>query len=360
MKKLIKYLGFVAVLSVLLFNGCTKDNSDDIGSQQEAETIENPENTTQFVEDQNKEVYNYLLSLGFSAEDIVEMNDSYWVEGDIRFGKDMTVPEYKKSGDGLTSQRRFSFLISNPDDVTVRATAAMNPFLAQIDAAIVRWNNASSRLQLRRITTGTADISIDLDNALVDGFGRVLCGLGAMPTGGQAGPTIFYNDTEVQRIVTAQGTNLNEMRIRTLNHELGHNIGFAHTNSNDGLKIPGTPTNDAISVMNGGQCGTGATTPSANDRSALRILYPQLALNPTSINLIWSNISTVNITGTGPVSVSLSGDPGLILFHGSTSGTTLNLTAPTTFEVFKQSGSGFSRIFLNSSGSTVDMAFVNF
>jgi len=69
-----------------------------------------------------------------------------------------------------------------------------------------------------------------------------------------------------------------------MTHELGHTIGFRHTNWDDlgepetllGLfHIEGTPEgNDPHSIMNGGNATSGFSGLSYYDKVALRALYP--------------------------------------------------------------------------------------
>jgi hypothetical protein len=93
------------------------------------------------------------------------------------------------------------------------------------------------------------------------------CGQAPLPSGGAPGPWVEIDQAEV-------AGNSFQQRRRTIIHELGHTIGFDHTNGSLGSPVPGVPNTDAASLMNGGQCGTGATVLSANDRAATVALYP--------------------------------------------------------------------------------------
>lgn len=66
---------------------------------------------------------------------------------------------------------------------------------------------------------------------------------------------------------------------RNIVHELGHTIGFRHTNWQSrgeptAIQIAGTPTTDAASVMNGGTADVQWAGFSGNDKVAVRALYP--------------------------------------------------------------------------------------
>jgi hypothetical protein len=59
----------------------------------------------------------------------------------------------------------------------------------------------------------------------------------------------------------------------TLIHELGHCVGFTHTNGNDGVHIPGTPKADGLSFMNTSlNRFTGSLT--KGDMLAIKYMYP--------------------------------------------------------------------------------------
>lgn len=354
MKNLKKHFVFFVCISLILLNGCTKDQVNVVPSEGSQAALEE---SIEVIQDPDNQVYNYIVSLGFNEETIEQSPRYYAVEGDIMFPKDMVVPEPRKKGSGLTEQRYVGPLINDPSPTTVRAGTGMAPFIPQIDDAIQRWNNAVSDVTLVRTTATNADITITLNNSLSDPYGNPLCGLGSWPTGGQAGATITYNNTETAANTTG---NLYQQQVSVLTHELGHNLGLAHTGTSSGNHIGGTAYTDANSIMNAGTCGVLPASLSYYDALALRKIYPRLELNPSSVSLFSSTIKVVNVMGTGPVTVRLSGDPGLVLWHGSSSGTTLNLTAPTTIEVQKQWGSGFSRIMLDSNGSNVDMTSVYF
>jgi hypothetical protein len=112
-------------------------------------------------------------------------------------------------------------------------------------------------------------------------LGSNICGNAYTPINGQAGNRVNINVNVVASFSTLQ-------RRRTITHELGHAIGFAHTNwssigeTNAGnwqgslQHIFGTPTGtDVNSLMNGSECNFGATALSNNDILTAQFLYPE-------------------------------------------------------------------------------------
>jgi hypothetical protein len=66
--------------------------------------------------------------------------------------------------------------------------------------------------------------------------------------------------------------------MRTICHEMGHNVSLRHTNwssrgESTATAVPGVGGTDASSLMNGGQCGSGATVLSTKDKQAAAVLY---------------------------------------------------------------------------------------
>lgn len=144
------------------------------------------------------------------------------------------------------------------------------------------WNNVPNcRINLSA-TTGPTSVDIWITAAdLAPG----VCGEARFPMNGRAGTRIMIDVGEISGNSFAQ-------RQRTIAHEIGHAIGFRHTNWQfwnepqvrtddvgahaDATHIMGTPTgNDPISLMNGRECGIGATTLSNFDILAVQFLYPE-------------------------------------------------------------------------------------
>lgn len=70
-------------------------------------------------------------------------------------------------------------------------------------------------------------------------------------------------------------------RIFLLAHEVGHNLGFRHTNvtnNPNAILIPGTTSNDPNSVMNSNTCGLFWNGFSEKDRYAIKELWPTSAI----------------------------------------------------------------------------------
>ncbi len=179
----------------------------------------------------------------------------------------MVVPDNSKP---KTEQYYTGSIVNaaNKGNIRVMVDASMTSMNAEVTSAVNQWNavsNSSARFTI--VTSGAYDILIKDEN-LGDGY----CGQGTFPSGGAAGNLIKINKAYIAANSFAQ-------RQRTITHELGHNISLRHTNwsaNGEGAAtpVPGVGGTDASSLMNGGQCNSGATVLSSKDKLATAALYP--------------------------------------------------------------------------------------
>lgn len=216
----------------------------------------------------------YILSLGFKRENIVDHGDYYLVEGDIRFDKQL----YENANKGARRAQRFNNLapLINHDIagfISVRVDQSFDDTLRQkvinaTKAAIISWNGIfGSKLHFTFFTGSSANINISNlgSNGADERYGSA-----SPPNNCGAGPTIG---------LTAAITEIDTSQLHLLlAHELGHCVGFRHTDesyTNGPYLVPQTPYTDANSVMNTGstpvRSWTGFTT---YDVVATQTLYP--------------------------------------------------------------------------------------
>ncbi|MCW3466679.1 zinc-dependent metalloprotease [Chitinophaga nivalis] len=213
-------------------------------------------------------VYAYITNLGFAPSNIQDNGTEYIVEGDIIFPKNMQVPA--DNGKVKTEQFYTGVLVSqtNSRKIRLKVHSTMTSMSAEIDAAIAQWNAVPNCSIHWELATGTSyDVLIQDAN-----LGAGVCGQGQFPAGGLAGALIKINKAQIAGNSFAQ-------RQRTITHEMGHNVSFRHTNwsaigESSATPVPGVGGTDASSIMNGGQCGSGATVLSAKDKQAAAVLYP--------------------------------------------------------------------------------------
>ena len=248
MKNLLKNAAAMMLLSVFIIS-CSKKN--EVIPDQQTETTQ-----------QNK-VLAYIKSLGFSAAQIVEKGDNYIVDGDIVFSKTMEVPA--DNGKSITEQYYNGYIVTNSRNICVKIDPSITSMTSEINGAINQWNTVPNSNLRFVITTGSVyDILIKVDNTI----GSSTCGQAYLSTSnGLAGNTVWINQALIQNNSAAQ-------RQRTIAHEFGHTISFKHTNQSTTVNVPGVGGTDAQSLMNGGQCGSGATVLSTKDRQATAVLYP--------------------------------------------------------------------------------------
>jgi hypothetical protein len=238
----------LALLFAIIFIACKNNN-----------TIDAPTPN-----DHADKVYAHILKLGFPASEIVDLPGEFIVEGDISFPKDMIVPDRISTEQYYTGSLVSSTKVTN---IRLRVDATMTSMASEINSAIAQWNAVPGSRIHWTVVTGTYDVLIINSN-----LGNGVCGSGTFPSGGNAGGTIRINKNYIAGNSFAQ-------RARTICHEMGHNVSYRHTNwsaigESSATAVPGVGGTDASSIMNGGQCGSGATVLSTKDKQAAAVLYP--------------------------------------------------------------------------------------
>ena len=235
----------------LLMLSCTKKENIEVT----APKISHPE-----------EVLNYIKSMGYPESSILDAGAEYIVEGDIAFPKDMTLPE--DTGRVATEEQYYSGNLvskSRQSNIKIRIDPALAAVQnAEFNAAVTLWNNSGSNIHFIIVTTGE-DILVKNTDLMAG-----TCGQAPLPINGLPGNLIDIDVAEVN------GQNFNQ-RMINIAHEIGHTIGFKHTNgvgTGVFIDVPGWAGADANSIMNGNMCGVLPTVLSAKDIGAVKALYP--------------------------------------------------------------------------------------
>ena len=230
-----------------------------------------------------------IKALGFSTQNVQKVDEGYLVEGDIVLTPELlnSTPDQKLLRIANNEQYRTTNLVSAlPRTIKVLVSNLGSAYIAGTDTAIARYNALNGQLHFVRITTGTPDITIVGFNQGPQG-GYITLGSSGFPSNGNP-----YNQIKMNTNRWAYGTNPNVLYVGSvIQHELGHCIGFRHTDymdrsyscggaySNEGdggvgaILIPGTPsTADANSWMLA--CSNGGNrTFNPNDKIAMDYLY---------------------------------------------------------------------------------------
>ena len=222
-----------------------------------------------------------ILALGFSNKNVTKDEGNYVVEGDILISESdlNSRPESQFLRVGSEEQYRTYNLVTTGGDreITVSISSRISQFTDDLDEAIRRFNAEGLQLTFRRVQSG-GEIEI------VRGGGNYLASAG-FPSGGNPYGQVKLNPNAVGNQPLGTVASI-------LAHEIGHCIGFRHTDYmnrsyscggqavNEGsssvgaVHIPGTATGpDANSWML--SCiGSGQNRPfNTNDRTALNYLY---------------------------------------------------------------------------------------
>ena len=259
MKKLLKKLIITCLFTVISVS-CSKDELS------ENEIVQDGDSVLKAISD-----------WGFSKDEIEDKGKYYIVDGDIIFYKDK---KYLSPSTNDSKQRM------HPNSVTINTVNVfINPGMdinwrnASRDA-INRWNAVSNSSLRLNITTSLSNAHIEIIYDTQDpnvALAQNVFGMGEFPSAnGLPGTRIWVNPDFNSNLFCNRAMTQN-MRISNVQHELGHNLGITHTNQNFGNLIPGTPTTDNGSVMNGGQACT-INNFSSGDITAIEYLFPWVGL----------------------------------------------------------------------------------
>jgi hypothetical protein len=225
-----------------------------------------------------------ISQLGFSTENVMRTDDGYLVEGDIILhDRDLTGSwDSKTLRIAEVEQYRTTNLVTGtPRTITVTTSGSnVSATLSSgIDGAIARYNAENLGLTfVRGGSSGGGNINIKVVNT------RQYIASAGFPSGGNPYGTVSYAKAY---------TNYSLGFVTTvIAHEMGHCIGFRHTDymdrsyscggstSNEGastvgaINIPGTPTGpDAASWMLACLSSTTNRPFNNNDKTALNYLY---------------------------------------------------------------------------------------
>lgn len=284
--------------------------------------------------------YDNLLTAGFLPENIVEKEDHFIVEDDIVIMKD-EIDNYvfdcrKKNKNNKITQAATDGVvsISKVDDIYVKIHSSLKGTIweSAIRSAMSNWNNISNcRINFIEYTDSpppppggggkppiaftTQSLTYDIliisdDNPETPSCMSNLssCARGRFPTNGNPGPYVSIN----REVADSKS---NAAKIDLVMHELGHCLGFRHTDWGETLYFlgipygtkededflgpceyiygantlagtPGSNPGDPNSIMNSGSCGHTSGL-SDYDLNGARALYPNTLDASAYLNWVW-------------------------------------------------------------------------
>lgn len=231
----------------------------------------------------SQDVLNQITALGFSSSNVIAEDGGYIVEGDIFLNAD-ALKSKPVSPRLIIAQeeqyRTFNLVTGFPRNITVSVSGSINTtFSNAVDAAIARYNAETLNITFTRVSSG-GNINISIVNT-----GQYIASAGFPTSGGDP-----YNQIKYAKKYTTYGL---DFMTTVLAHEIGHCVGFRHTDymnrsyscgsgGNEGqettgvgaVHIPGTPTGpDANSWMLACLSATTNRPFNANDKVALGYIY---------------------------------------------------------------------------------------
>jgi hypothetical protein len=235
---------------------------------------------------QNEEIPQETLAkiqgLGFGTSSVQKHEDGYLVEGDIILTNDIlnSHPSSTLLRIANSEQYRTTNLVTGlPRAITVSMSTQLPlSYVAALDEAIGRYTNEKLQITFQRVSSN-AQINI------IKGNGNYLASAGFPTSTGNP-----YNQIKVNS--RAIGNQPQATVASIIAHEMGHCIGFRHTDYMDrSYSCGGSPTNEGASTVGAIQIpgtpagpdpnswmlsciGSGQNRPfNANDKTALSYLY---------------------------------------------------------------------------------------
>jgi hypothetical protein len=262
----ISFVLATALLSIVLFNSCKKSESD--------------------TKEISKDVLTQIEALGFSTQGAVKHEDGYLVEGDIILTEENLsgMPTSNEIVYANAEHYRTTNLVTGlPRTITISVNTTQANFVAALQEAVNRYNALNLQVKFQ-IVSGTANINVKTFYQVSNTLGSA----GFPSRNGRPYGTINMNlywytpSIAVNALAT------------TIAHEMGHCIGFRHTDYMDrsyscggtavdegnagvgAVYIPGTPSGPSA---NSWMLSCGSTVSSFDrpftsaDQTALTYVY---------------------------------------------------------------------------------------
>jgi len=229
---------------------------------------------------EQQEIIDNLIQTGYPESDIMVVDGQVYVGRDAHVTLEASREMIEDVGAGQ-EQYRTNNLVSGPKKICVVPTAAFNSYSrlsAGLDLAIENYNSQGLSLTFARGSAPDCDATINARTT--SGVG----GSAGFPKGGKPYGTI--------NIGTGLQSYSNDVNEHVISHELGHTLGFRHSDyynraiscgsgGNEGsagvgaIHIPGTPTTASVgsSVMNSCFRSTETGEFTSSDITALNYLY---------------------------------------------------------------------------------------
>lgn len=255
-----------------------------VACKKDAKEVETPQ------EEVSAAVKAQIKSLGFNTSEVQKIDEGYLVEGDIILTADdlAGAPSSPELIYANEEHYRTNNLVNASSYPTIRVRISSSSsshnavFTAALDEAIRRYNERNLSIRFQRVSSG-ANITIDAYYAANNTLGSA-----GFPSGGAPYGTIRMNTYHYS--TSTSSTNVNYIGT-IMAHEMGHCIGFRHTDYmnrayscggstyNEGsagigaVHIPGTPTGPSSGSWMLA-CSNGGNRPfTSADRTALNYLY---------------------------------------------------------------------------------------
>ncbi|GAA0189551.1 hypothetical protein GCM10009122_49990 [Fulvivirga kasyanovii] len=246
-------LAIVAALS-LYFVSCTQED----------------EVVAPAVEEPSDELVDFLVSSGFSKDEIKLEEDVFVIDDDILIAKD-EVQKYVDGNrsdlsDARTEHYRGYYLVSNSYVTNIKFyidSSVPSSWVTAIQGAVSQWNAVNgTKLYMSIVSSSSnANTVIGTGYSSENWVARAY-----LPSyNGRPGHTMTIN-TKYNYLNSGY-------KLFTIVHEMGHIFGLYHTDQTQGYFINGTPSVDSNSVMNSYILPWNGFT--SGDVSAVQILYPQ-------------------------------------------------------------------------------------
>ncbi|RZS67052.1 M57 family metalloprotease [Pseudobacter ginsenosidimutans] len=265
MRKLIKIAGLPVLVCFVLLS--CKKNSKETN-----------------VEPIGQDVLAKIAELGFSNKNVQPHSEGYLVEGDIVITKDHLNSKSENMLMRIADEeqyRTYNLVTALPRNITIRVNSSLPArYVTAVNSAISRYNALGLRITFSRVTSG-GNIVI---NPAPSGSGY-LASAGFPTSSGNPYSSVLVNRSYLDT------WNINTVT-SIIAHEVGHCIGFRHTDYmnrsyscggspvNEGastvgaVHIPGTPTGPDPNSWMLACIGNGVNRPfNANDIIALNYVY---------------------------------------------------------------------------------------